>query len=153
MEKGHAQIDDILVMGIKMNFKDQKKEDIYKEIWSEKKILIAEDTEANYLYLVEALRKTEVKILRARNGKEAVDLAKENDDIDLVLMDINMPEMDGFEATELIKEHKRKLPVIAQTALNISEVENKAKRAGCDDIIFKPVKLKLFLKIIGKFLD
>ncbi|PLX15026.1 MAG: hypothetical protein C0599_17720 [Salinivirgaceae bacterium] len=152
-KRGHAQIDDILVMGIKMNFKEHKKETSFENIWSKKKILIAEDTEANYLYLVEALRKTEVKILRARNGKEAVELAKANSDIDLVLMDINMPEMDGFEATELIKEYNRKLPVVAQTALNISEVENKAKQAGCDDIIYKPVKFKLFLKIIGKFLD
>jgi CheY-like chemotaxis protein len=152
-KKGHAQVDDILVMGIKMNFKEQKNEAKFENLWSQKKILIAEDTEANYLYLVEALRKTEVKILRARNGKEAVDLVKENDDLDLVLMDINMPEMDGFEATELIKEQNRKLPVVAQTALNISEVENKAKKAGCDDIIYKPVKLKLFLKIIGKFLN
>lgn len=151
-KKGHAQIDDILVMGIKMNFKDHKKEDSFKNVWANKKVLIAEDTETNYLYLVEALRKTEIKILRARNGKEAVGLVKENNDINLVLMDINMPVMDGFEATELIKEHNRKLPVVAQTALNISEVENKAKKAGCDDIIFKPVKLKLFLKIIGKFL-
>jgi CheY-like chemotaxis protein len=152
-KKGNAQVDDMLVMGIKMNFKEHKKESNFENIWANKKVLIAEDTEANYLYLVEALRKTEVKILRARNGIEAIDLVKEHSDIDLVLMDINMPDMDGFEATELIKEHNRKLPIVAQTALNISEVETKAKQAGCDDIIYKPVKLKLFLKIIGKFLN
>ncbi|MFO7862679.1 MAG: response regulator, partial [Salinivirgaceae bacterium] len=110
-------------------------------------------TEANYLYLVEALRKTEVKLVRARNGQEAVDIALERNDIDLVLMDLNMPVMDGFDATELIKEKKRKLPVVAQTALNMSDIENKAQRVGCDDIIYKPIKLKLFLKIISKFLN
>ena len=67
-------------------------------------------------------------------------------------MDVNMPVMDGFEATQNMKEKKRKLPVVAQTALNISDVENKAKKVGVDDIIYKPIKLKLFLKIIGKFL-
>jgi two-component system cell cycle response regulator DivK len=105
------------------------------------------------LYLVEALRKTEVKLVRARNGKEAVDIALERNDIDLVLMDLNMPVMDGFDATELIKEKKRKLPVVAQTALNMADIENKAQRVGCDDIIYKPIKLKLFLKIISKFLN
>lgn len=151
-KKGHMQVDDMLVMGIKMDFKTSEKLARDQYDWSNKKVLIAEDTEANYLYLVEALRRTNVEIIRARNGKEAVEVVMEHNDIDLVLMDVNMPVMDGFEATQNIKEKKRKLPVVAQTALNISDVENKAKKVGVDDIIYKPIKLKLFLKIIGKFL-
>ncbi len=151
-KKGQMQVDDMLVIGLKMNFKaiDTNKKTEYD--WSDKTVLIAEDTEANYLYLVEALRRTDVKIIRARNGQEAVDIALKEDDIDLVLMDMNMPVLDGFEATEQIKEKKRKLPVVAQTALNISDVEQRAKKVGCDDIIYKPVKLKLFLKIINKYI-
>lgn len=152
-KKGHKQIDDMLIIGMKMNFKESQIKKNTQYEWSNRKILIAEDTEANYLYLVEALRKTDVKLLRARNGQEAVDIALEHDDIDLVLMDLNMPVMDGFEATEKIKEKKRKLPIVAQTALNISDVENRAKKVGCDNIIYKPVKLKLFLKIIAKYID
>lgn len=152
-KKNHIQVDDILVMGIKLDFKNVAVDNKKEHDWAHKTILIAEDTEANYLYLVEALRKTEVQLIRARNGVEAVELATSRDDIDLVLMDVNMPEMDGFEATERIKEKKRKLPIVAQTALNITEVEHRAQQVGCDDIIYKPVKLKLFLKIVAKFLD
>ncbi|MFO7863218.1 MAG: tetratricopeptide repeat protein, partial [Salinivirgaceae bacterium] len=90
-KKNDKQVDDMLVMGLKMNFKDIDKSQQRSFNWSEKTILIAEDTEANYLYLVEALRKTEVKLVRARNGQEAVDIALERNDIDLVLMDLNMP--------------------------------------------------------------
>ncbi len=151
-KKGHMQVDDMLVMGIKMDFKTSQELARDQYDWTGKKVLIAEDTEVNYLYLVEALRRTNVEIIRARNGKEAVEIAHKENDIDLVLMDLNMPVMDGFEATQNIKEKKRKLPVVAQTALNISDVENKAKKVGCDDIIYKPIKFKLFLKIIGKYL-
>lgn len=152
-KKNHDQVDDILVMGIKLDFKNVGAGVKNEHDWSDKTILVAEDTEANYLYLVEALKKTEVQLVRARNGAEAVDIALMRNDIDLVLMDVNMPEMDGFEATERIKEKKRKIPIVIQTALNMADVEQRARQVGCDDIIYKPIKLKLFLRIINKYIN
>ena len=144
------QVDDMLIMGIKLIPSLPSKEISEEDDWSDKTILIAEDQETNYLYMTEALRRTGVSILHARNGQEAIDLVKEHNNIDLVLMDINMPIIDGFEATKRIKEINRKLPVIAQTAMKIDEIQNKCKLAGCDGIILKPVKLQQFLEAIRK---
>ncbi|MDD2563860.1 MAG: response regulator, partial [Salinivirgaceae bacterium] len=82
--------------------------------------------------------------------QEAINLVKEYSDIDLVLMDINMPVIDGFEATKQIKMINRKLPVIAQTAMRIDEIQSKCKSAGCDGVILKPVRLQEFLEAIRK---
>ncbi|GAG21787.1 unnamed protein product, partial [marine sediment metagenome] len=84
--------------------------------WTGKKILIAEDIHVNFILLEAILKGTNVDLVWAKNGKEAVEICIKNDDIDLVLMDINMPEMNGLEATAEIRKHKKNLPVIAQTA-------------------------------------
>ncbi len=149
----HFQVDDMLVMGIRLIATRPQKEINEGEGWSDKNILIVEDMEANYLYMTEALRRTGVTILHARNGFEALEQVKEQKQIDLVLMDINMPGMDGFEATIKIKEINRSLPVIAQTAMKVDNLESRCKKAGCDDIILKPVKLQQFLDTIRKHIN
>ena len=99
----NIQLDDILVIGIKMEVaKSKEQKDSYD--WSSKTILIAEDTEMNYLFLVEALKQTQVNLIRAKDGEEAIDIFTKNQQIDLILMDINMPKLDGFETTKRIKE-------------------------------------------------
>jgi CheY-like chemotaxis protein len=152
--KGNTfQVDDMLVMGIRLIASRPQKEINEEEDWSDKTILIVEDMEANYLYMTEALRRTGVSILHARNGFEAIEQLKEQKEIDLVLMDINMPGMDGFEATMKIKEINRAIPVIAQTAMKMDDLESRCKKAGCDGLILKPVKLQQFLDAIRKHIN
>jgi len=148
----YIQLDDILIIGIKLE--TSKRQIASKESynWSGKTILIAEDTEMNYLFLVEALKTTNVNILRAKDGEEAIEVFKENPGIDLILMDINMPKMDGFETTKQIKEIRKDIPVIAQTALNIEDARDKASEVGCDDFILKPIRLNLFLSKLNSYL-
>ncbi len=116
------------------------------------KILIAEDVESNYLYLNAVLSKIKAVVFWAKNGKEAVDIIQKEDDIALILMDLQMPEMNGYEATKIIKQSKPKLPIIAQTAFAMSDDREKALEAGCDDYLAKPIKSKDLLHIVGKYI-
>jgi len=90
-------------------------------------------------------------IYRAENGKEAINLCRENNNIDLVLMDIKMPIMDGFTATKRIKKIRPNLPIVAQTAYSTEEDIQKALEAGCDDFVSKPISRKRLKPIIGKY--
>jgi len=148
----NIQLDDILIIGIKLEVATIKTTPKQKYDWSSKTILIAEDTEMNYLFLVEALRPTEVQIIRAKDGEEALELFNQNNQIDLILMDINMPKLDGFETTKQIKEIKKDIPIIAQTALNLEDARERSKEVGCDDYILKPIQLKLFLSKLDSYL-
>ncbi|WP_299899560.1 transporter substrate-binding domain-containing protein [uncultured Aquimarina sp.] len=117
-------------------------------------ILIAEDGETNFLFLKTILTKMndyDFTIYRAKNGKEAVSICQENKNIDLVLMDIKMPVMDGYDATAYIKKMRPNLPVIAQTAYSIEEDIQKALDAGCDDFVSKPVDRKILKPILNKY--
>lgn len=145
------QLDDLLVIGLKMAPTTMPKETTETLAWHNKTVLIAEDTDMNFVFLMEALKPTGINVMRAHDGKEAIALCEENRFIDLVLMDITMPHIDGFEATRQIKAN-RNIPVIAQTALNIDEAESKSKAAGCDDYILKPIRLNDFLTILAKYL-
>jgi len=121
---------------------------------SEKTILIAEDTESNYLYLREILGSTNVRIIRAKDGKEAIDLFREHkDSIDFIFMDILMPEYDGYEATHRIRDIKEEVIVVAQTAFAFEgELEN-GLYAGCfNDHILKPFELKTIRYLLEKYL-
>lgn len=115
------------------------------------KILIAEDVESNYLYLSAVLSKIKATIYWAKNGKEAVDIFKK-ESIDLVLMDLQMPEMNGYEATKIMKAIDPDLPIVAQTAFAMSDDREKALEAGCDDYLAKPIKSKDLLNTVEKFI-
>jgi PAS domain S-box-containing protein len=112
-------------------------------------ILIAEDDETNYYYLNALLKKeTEAQIVHAVNGKEAVELIRSNGAIKLILMDIKMPEMDGFEATRQIKQIDKTVPVIAITAYAMSGDEERIISAGFDGYLSKPLtKISLLRKM------
>jgi signal transduction histidine kinase len=112
-------------------------------------ILIAEDEELNYVVLKAVLKSLNCKLTRVLNGQEAVDEIKSGNKYNIVLMDVQMPLMDGLEATTLIKEIQPELPIIAQTANAFEDDMHKAISAGCIDYITKPIdKEKLIEKII-----
>lgn len=118
--------------------------------WPNKTILIAEDEEANYSLLENIIRPTRARIIRALNGREAVDYCSSNPNIDLVLMDVKMPEMNGLEATARIKKDHPDISIIIQTAYAMSSDEEKGKLAGCDDYFSKPLKIDDLLKKINQ---
>ncbi len=123
---------------------------VAKYNWEGKTFLVAEDEEDNFRYLEVALSISNASLIWARNGAEAVDIFNRIDDIDLVLMDIKMPEMDGYSATREIKIKNKNVPVIAQTAYAMSEEKEKSRLAGCDDYIAKPINYSDLLKVIHK---
>jgi PAS domain S-box-containing protein len=122
--------------------------------WSDKTILIAEDTESNYLYIEEILSPTNARLIRAKDGLESIEIFRANKDaIDLVFMDILMPEYDGFEATQLIRKIKKDIPVIAQTAFTFEGEMVNGLYAGCfDDYVLKPFNIKVIYKLLEKHL-
>jgi CheY-like chemotaxis protein len=120
--------------------------------WENKTILIAEDEETNYLYLKAALSRTGVKILRARTGREAVSIIKSTDHVDLILMDIKMPEMNGIDATVEIKALDKKMKIIAQTAYAMEDDKELYFQAGCIDYLAKPIHRDLLLTTISKYI-
>jgi PAS domain S-box-containing protein len=115
-------------------------------------VLIAEDEDANYFVFEMLMRQMAVeKVIRAETGKEAVRLCREFPEISLILMDIKMPEMDGLEATKIIKAERPELPIIAITAYAMSGDEHNIREAGCDDYVAKPVSVKLLKEKLKKF--
>ncbi len=116
------------------------------------KILIAEDEEINYFYLFEILKRTGAKIIWAKNGLEAINLVESNPDIDIVLMDIKMPEINGLEAIRYLKVIRPGLPVIAQTAFVMDNDRELCIKAGCIDFISKPIHATHLIEIIQKTL-
>jgi len=120
--------------------------------WKDKVILIVEDDEVNFRFLEALMQENDAQILHAENGYQAVQLCKSINKIDLVLMDIKMPEMDGFEATRQIRKFNKKIPVIAQTAYILEIDKNKCFDAGCNECITKPIDIKDFLDMVNSFL-
>lgn len=120
--------------------------------WSGKTILVAEDVQTNFMLIEAILDKTQAKLIWARNGEEAVNLCRKNRDIDMVLMDIQMPVMDGIEATLHIKKIRGQLPVIAQTAYAF-DYEDRIKEAGCDQIVTKPISPGLLIDAMEKHMN
>lgn len=114
--------------------------------WDGKRVMIVEDDEMSYIYLKEVLKSTNIDIIHAWNGVEAVEMATADKDIDLILMDIKLPEMDGYEATKLIKEINSAVPVIAQTAYAMADDKQKSIQVGCDDYITKPINRRKLLQ-------
>ena len=114
------------------------------------KIIVAEDDDQNFNLIMHQLSDPSIKLVRAKNGHEAVELCK-SDKYDLILMDIQMPVMDGYTATELIKKLHPGLPVIAQTAF-VTEREI-ALASGCDDFISKPFTKEELLSIVSKHIS
>jgi PAS domain S-box-containing protein len=121
-----------------------------KEVQIKKlKILVVEDDEISYSLLTRTLQKISKDVLHAITGVEAVELCQMNPDIDLVLMDIRMPRMNGLEATQQIRQFNRDVIIIAQSAYRFSGDSEKALEAGCNDYIAKPVNKTLLYEVIN----
>ena len=120
---------------------------------SDRTVLVAEDDYFNLLYIEKLLENTGLKTISAANGRIAVETCRQNEKIDLVLMDLKMPVMDGYEATRLIKEFRPGLNIIAITAHAMSGDEYTALQAGCNDYLTKPFDSHVFYSKISKFIN
>ncbi|MCF8303895.1 MAG: response regulator [Bacteroidales bacterium] len=118
---------------------------------SGKTCLIVEDDKTSFNLLRRILKRCHLEILWAQTGREAIDMAL-NKAIDLVLMDIKMPDIDGLEATRAIKKKKPNLPIIAQTAFALSGDEQRTYDAGCDYYVTKPIERVRLINAIRKSL-
>ena len=118
-----------------------------------KVILVAEDEDMNVAYMQEVLSETKAKVLWARNGEEAVKTAKEHPEIDLILMDIKMPIMNGYDATIKIREFNKDVVIIAQTAYALTGEKDKTIAAGCNYYITKPIEINILLNTLNGFLN
>ena len=114
-------------------------------------LLIVEDDVVADAYLTIIVKNICKKILHANTGIRAIDIFRTNPDIDLILMDIRMPEMDGYEATRKIREMNKDVVIIAQTAYALASDREKVLEAGCNDYISKPIKKDYLFKLIGKY--
>ncbi|MFK5855175.1 MAG: response regulator [Bacteroidota bacterium] len=117
-----------------------------------KTFLIAEDEDDNFELINILLTKSGAKIIRAINGKEAINIIKKNDDIDLVFMDVKMPVMNGLEATTKVREFNKIIPIIAQTAYAQTGDRETTLKAGCNDYISKPILKNVLFELIKKYI-
>ncbi len=115
-----------------------------------KHILIVEDEEVNYLYLHEVLKDHEMIINYANNGLEAINICKNKPELDLVLMDLKMPTMNGYDATKAIRNFRKDIPIIAQSAYDLAIAPETADKTLFSDFISKPIREDDLLKIINK---
>jgi len=120
--------------------------------WANYSILIADDEPLIIDFFREVLLPTKINMYFAEDGKQAISMVEEHDDIDLVLLDIRMPEMNGFEVFKTIKSIRPELPVIAQTAYAFYDDRAKIKAAGFDDYISKPINNDSLYSKIESFL-
>jgi CheY-like chemotaxis protein len=111
-------------------------------------VLVAEDDEASFMLFKEIVSGEGVTLLWAKNGKEALDILEANNQVNIVLMDIKMPVMNGYEATKTIKAKYPGLPVVMQSAFTSEQNQQRAIEAGCDAYIAKPIKEE---KLYGLF--
>ena len=121
--------------------------------WEGKVVLIAEDITSNYNFLRLLLKRSKIEIIWVENGQDALTEVQNNDSIDLLLLDINLPIMNGYEAAEAIKKIRPELPIIAQTAYALEGDREKALIAGCDDYIPKPIVISTLLRKMNSYLD
>lgn len=121
--------------------------------WTNKVVLFAEDDEASALYLTELLKMYQATVIHVTNGLAALSYCMDNAHIDLVLMDMRLPEISGFEATRMIKKYKSTIPIVAVTACAMLEDRRRCKIAGCDGYLSKPVMPNEFLSMVQYFLN
>ena len=121
--------------------------------WNKKQILVVEDDESSAFLLGEILRETGATVNYSTDGEDAVDFMRRHPDTDLILMDVLLPEMDGFTATREIKSFASKVKVIAQTAYAFSVDHQQARNAGCDAFLTKPLVPAVLLDKMDSFLS
>ena len=128
-----------------------KRREVTKVDWKNKKVLIVEDNDPSFAFLEELLIDKEVTVIRAMNGFDAIEKCNKNPDFDLVFMDIQLPELDGYEATRQIVRFRPELPIIAQTANAMSDDKMKCLDAGCTEVLTKPVQMDQLFMLLEKY--
>jgi PAS domain S-box-containing protein len=113
-------------------------------------IMVVEDDDTSFSLLKRTLQKITYKVLRAGNGIDAIKICQDNPDLDLILMDVRMPKMDGYEATRKIRQFNKNVIIIAQTAYGFLGEREKAIESGCNDYISKPINIALLIELIKK---
>lgn len=121
--------------------------------WQGKNILIVEDDQICFSYLKVLLKPTRATIFHAIEGQQAINLCNAHPEIDLVLMDVRLPGMNGLDATRAITLMRQDLPVIAQTAYALDDDQQAAFSAGCWDFIAKPIPANDMIRLIKKYLE
>ena len=117
-----------------------------------KKLLVVDDEENNWLFIKDLLEDTGVNLVWARVGQEAIDIVSTGQKIDLILMDMKMPVLDGFDTTREIKKINSSIPVIAHTAFAMPDEREKCISSGCDGYICKPIDIDELLELINNIL-
>ncbi len=130
---------------------NNRQEEIKEKNQKSKKILVAEDSDVNFLLLKLFLKEKNHDIIRVVNGLEAVETMKDNDDIDLILMDVRMPKLNGWDAILEIRKFNKKIPIIVQTANSFDSDFEESMRVGATDFISKPIKKEVLLKKINSY--
>jgi PAS domain S-box-containing protein len=120
--------------------------------WDTKKCLLVDDNKDVLIYMSRILIDTGIKIFTARSGKEALEIVKGNTDIDVVVLDLQMPEMNGIEVTRGIREIRKDLPIIAQTAFIFEDDKDIILQAGCDACLIKPIRKEHLLAVMSGFI-
>jgi CheY-like chemotaxis protein len=121
--------------------------------WKGIKILIVEDDKSSLMFFKLAIKQTGATILTAVNGEQAIETVKNNKDIDVIIMDIHMPKMNGLEATRIIKNINSKIGIIIQTAYVLEHTKEECYEAGSDIFIEKPMSLITLISSINDLLN
>jgi PAS domain S-box-containing protein len=133
---------------VKSNLSPDQEDKIQLKIF---KVLIVEDDETSEIFLKKIVRRFSQEVFTAKNGLEAVDLCRQNPDIDLILMDIQMSEMNGYMATQQIRQFNKDVIIIAQTAFGLESDREKSIEAGCNDYISKPIRKENLMVLMNKY--
>ncbi len=129
------------------NIKNQTNKSSVKNL----KILIAEDDEVSNFLLTYLLKEKNPEFFRAKTGIEAINICNKNPDIDIILMDINMPDMNGYEATRQIRKFNKETVIIAQTSKTSTEDTQQAMAAGCNEFLIKPITKQSLFSAISQY--
>ena len=121
--------------------------------WSDRSILIADDDTSAHVLLNGILKPTGLKIYSVYDGTEAFAACIEHPEIQLIIMDIRMPEMSGLEATRLIRKYRKNLPIVVYSALNQPEYKHLMKKLNCEEFLLKPVHPHIILSTLSRYLD
>ncbi|PWE00482.1 response regulator [Marinilabilia rubra] len=149
---GEGSVFRFILPGLSKKEIPPSKDPLSEKDLKDKTILIVEDAESNYLYLEAVLKKKGCKVLHALNGAQAVKMGLNGHQIDLIIMDLSMPVMDGFKATQKIREKNKDVPIIAHSAFVLNNEKAFALQSGCNDFLAKPVKQEDLIAVMLKLL-
>ena len=121
--------------------------------WPGKKVLIVEDDKFGFEFIRISLRDKGLEILHSADGEQALKIFNENPDLDLILLDIQIPIIDGFTVCKMIREKDQEIPIIVQTAYVLNDEQSRCKEAGCNDYLSKPLNMEKLIDLMDKYLS